>query len=134
MQMQNSMYKQDQFRSHVMYNYRMKRLQQLLQREVPDLKDEFDVDLADLQDHKFIQGEQFEIYQKKQDRFNTYQVENVLDEMIYAKPSLVGMNEGNQSYNMWISCDTDKLLPNGAIRNSYRVSLSCFYNSIAKTH
>jgi hypothetical protein len=57
----------------------------LLKDSQPDLSEEVDFDLIDLQDYKFIQGEVIEIYSKKMDKLSQVQVEQVLDEMINVK-------------------------------------------------
>lgn len=43
--------------------------------------------------------------------------------MIYARHIQVGAIESNP-YITWVNCDTDKLMPNGAIQNQIRVSYS----------
>lgn len=54
----------------------------LLKGNAPDLSVEIDADLIDLQDYKFVPGQQVEMYYKKFDRLTYCTVEQVLDEMI----------------------------------------------------
>ena len=66
------MYNKNDTRTLALFQYRAKRLQQLIDGTTPDLSQEPDVDLIDLQDYKFVVGEQIEIYQKKNDRLGFY--------------------------------------------------------------
>jgi len=47
-----------------------------------DTSQEIDLDLQDMQDHKFIVSEYVDLCRKKQDNIINYTVESVLDEMI----------------------------------------------------
>lgn len=45
-----------------MFNYRMVRLNQLQEQNVPDTSNEYDIDLSDMQDYKFKVGEYVDYY------------------------------------------------------------------------
>lgn len=47
---------------------RLKRLELLNKGEIPDMSNEIDMDLVDLQDYKFVPGEIIELYKRKVDR------------------------------------------------------------------
>lgn len=92
--------------------YRVKRLQQILDHSVPDLKEEYDIDTSDMQDHKFAVGEFVDQYYKKNDKVINSVVETVLDEMIYSRHVQSNGNAiDGQAYSSWMGCDTDKFLP-----------------------
>ena len=103
----------------------MTRLSQLQDQQVLDLSHDLDIDMSDLQDHKFKVGEMVDWYQKKHDRVNHFQVEIVLDEMINCRQvTLTGTPyEGNQQCVMWLACDTDKILPGGEHRKMHRTKV-----------
>ena len=52
---------------------------------MPDLSQEVDLDIVDMQDHKFIRGEMVDTYNKKLDKSQFFAVDIVLDEMINVK-------------------------------------------------
>jgi len=110
-------YKQDNFKSKVMHQYRQKRLQMLKEDQVPDLSEEVDLDIVDMQDHKFLMDEKIEIYYKNTEKVISVRIENVLDEMILYKSEIVHQNVYNNCE--WASCDSDKLLPPLVFKNLY---------------
>lgn len=65
----------------------------MMEQNVQDLSGEVDLDFVDMQDHKFMRGEYVDKYEKKYDKSLSYQVEVVLDEMIYMKS--VSMSHDN---------------------------------------
>ena len=87
---------------------------------MPDLSQEIDLDIIDMQDHKFTRGELVDTYIRKLDKSHSYAIEIVLDEMINVK-NLSMVNENYQN-NIWYGCDTDKLIPGRSHKHSYRVS------------
>ena len=64
---------------------RIERLKMMQKGDLPSGKDELELSLIDMEDHKFKVGEQFDIYNKKSDSVMQAQVEQVLDEMIQIK-------------------------------------------------
>jgi hypothetical protein len=57
----------------------------MLENQVPDLANEMDVDLMEVQDYKFRIGEIVDVVMRKHDRVNPTTVETVLDEMLSVK-------------------------------------------------
>lgn len=117
----NTQYLRNEFsKNTIVRESRLKRMELLIKDVLPDLADERDMDLTDLQDYKFVAGEIIEVYTRKQDKVQQVQVEQVLDEMIQVKYLNVQQQEGYQSNLQWFGCDTDKLMPNGTYKNQYR--------------
>lgn len=85
MQIHQQQIKNEYFKNICIRDARLKRMEQLMKNEQPDLSGEPDIDLVDLQDFKFVAGEVIEIYYKKMEKDSPVQVEQVLDELIQVK-------------------------------------------------
>jgi hypothetical protein len=55
----------------------------MLKGNIPGDQNELEHWLIDMEDYKFRNGEQFEVYQKKSDTVQIMQVEQVLDEILH---------------------------------------------------
>ena len=53
-----------------------------MNKSVPDLSSEMDLDRIELQDFKFLPGDTIVLYSRKNDAFTHWRVLQVLDEMI----------------------------------------------------
>jgi len=62
--------KNEAFKNQAIREARNRRLDALIKNEVADLSQEFDIDLIDMQDYKFIAGEQVEVYNKRLDKLS----------------------------------------------------------------
>lgn len=62
--------------------YRLRKMQELKLKQVPDLSAELDLDRMDFQDFKFEVGDVVTIYNRKLDSASTWRVVQVLDEML----------------------------------------------------
>lgn len=71
-----------QSRNSLSAAYRVRKMQELLSRAVPDISEEPDPDLIDLQDFKFIPGDVVTVLDRKRDEAEQWRVVTVLDEMI----------------------------------------------------
>ena len=101
-----------------MNQYRIKRLMQMMDDQVPDLSSEPDLDLMVLTDHKFMVKDHIDTYHKLYDRVTPGFIDHVLNEMINIK----SMYGGQEAYerNEWITTDSDKLILGGLYKNSYK--------------
>ena len=62
--------------------FRIRRLNELVQKNVPDLRKEPDTDKLDMQDYKFVPGDILTMFHRKRDEGEQYRVVTVLDELI----------------------------------------------------
>ena len=62
--------------------YRVRCLQEMLSRQVPDTRDEPDPDRIDLQDFKFYVDDEVTLYHREREEGEQYKVIDVLDEML----------------------------------------------------
>lgn len=95
-------------RSAVNAAYRVRKLQEMVNKQVTDTKNEPDLDRLDMQDFKFLIGDSVSIYDRKRDDVDQYRVITVLDEMISLES--FDYDSNNKKTTRWQKCDTDKLL------------------------
>lgn len=60
----------------------MRKLQELISKNVLDTKGEADVDKMDLQDYKFVAGDRITLIDRKSENAEEWKVVVVLDEMV----------------------------------------------------
>lgn len=95
-------------RSAIAAAYRVRKLQELVAKQVTDTKNEPDLDRLDMQDFKFLLGDSVSIYDRKRDDADQYRVITVLDEMVSLES--FDLDGSNKKTTRWQKCDTDKLL------------------------
>jgi hypothetical protein len=88
--------------------YRLRKLQEMAQKQVTDTKNEPDLDRLDMQDFKFLLGDAVSLYDRKRDDADQYRVITVLDEMVSLESCELDTN--GKRTTRWQKCDTDKLL------------------------
>lgn len=65
----NAQYLRNEFtKNTIIRESRLKRMDMLVKDALPELLEERDMDLIDLQDYKFVAGEIIEVYTRKQDK------------------------------------------------------------------
>jgi hypothetical protein len=95
-------------RSAINAAYRVRRLQELANKQVTDTRNEPDLDRLDMQDFKFLIGDAVSIYDRKREDADQYRVITVLDEMVSLES--FDCDSNNKKTTRWQKCDTDKLL------------------------
>lgn len=89
--------------------YRIRRLNDLVQKTLPDLRGEPDVDKLDMQDYKFVPGDILTMYHRKRDEGEQWRVVTVLDELISIQNLEPGGGLMGKQSPIWQKCDTDKI-------------------------
>lgn len=107
------------FRSSITAAYRLKRMQELIAKQLPDLSQEPDIDRMDLQDFKFIPGDTVYLYSRKLDEATQWKVLAVMDELISLQ--CTEPEHPLKGQVKWRRTDTDKML------------LGNTYNQLART-
>ena len=112
-------------RSQFLQMARNNRLASILKGNLPADSTELENWLVDMEDYKFRNGEQFEIYQKKSDSVQIVQVEIVLDEILHLKNlSYNSTDNFQQSQTLWLPTGSNKIQPLGVYNAQYRIKLA----------
>lgn len=89
--------------------YRIQRLNDLVKKTLPDLRNEPDIDKLDMQDYKFVPGDILTMFNRKRDEGEQWRVVTVLDELISIQNLEPGGGLMGKQNPSWQKCDTDKI-------------------------
>ena len=83
---------------------------------------EQDLSMMEMLDHKFVVGEYVDQKLSEKAHPHSYQVENVLDEMISIR-ALVSNDQNHSPHTEWVNCYSNKLVPYGVHQQLHRTKL-----------
>lgn len=97
----------EQGRNSLASAYRVRKLQEVISKNVLETKGEADVDKMDLQDYKFVAGDHITLVDRKSENAEEWKVVVVLDEMVSLQS--VHADQMGKYQTRWQKCDTDKV-------------------------